>query len=228
MPAAPHPHLEHENRLRAGGVELVAGVDEAGRGPLAGPVVAAAVILPAGFRHASLHDSKRLSPGQRARIYAELTHNMDVLWSVAVVEAAEVDRLNILRATHAAMRRAVAGLPRPPGHILVDGLEVPPFPVPQTALVGGDGISLSIAAASVLAKVARDRLMEAWDARYPAYGFARHKGYATGQHLAILARDGPCPIHRYTFRPVAQPLLPPFAAGRASLAALAGSADAAA
>lgn len=202
------PHLEYEERLRAAGVETVAGVDEAGRGPLAGPVVAAAVILPPGFRHARLHDSKRLSAARRQGIYAELTQNLDLLWHVAVVEPAEIDRVNILRATVEAMRRAVAGLARPPGHVLVDGLPIRPFPVPQTALVAGDATSLSIAAASVLAKVTRDRLMEAYDREFPAYGFARHKGYATGEHLAILARDGPCPIHRYSFRPIAQPLLP--------------------
>ena len=202
------PHLEHEERLRAGGIELVAGVDEAGRGPLAGPVVAAAVVLPAGFRHGRLNDSKKLSPERRRVIYAELTQNLDLLWHVAVVEPAEIDRVNIYRATVAAMRQAVEGLARRPGHVLIDGLPIRGFPVPQTALVGGDATSLSIAAASVLAKVTRDRLMEVHDREFPAYGFARHKGYATGEHLAILARHGPCPIHRFTFRPICQPLLP--------------------
>ena len=216
------PHLEHEERLRAGGVETVAGVDEAGRGPLAGPVVAAAVVLPAGFRHGRLNDSKKLSPAWRRVIYAELTQNLDLLWHVAVVEPAEIDRVNIYRATVAAMRRAVEGLARRPGHVLIDGLPVRGFPTPQTALVGGDGVSLSIAAASVLAKVTRDRLMEAYDREFPAYGFARHKGYATGEHLATLARHGPCPIHRFTFRPICQPLLP-LAAGTSLAAAVAGA-----
>lgn len=187
---------------------LVAGIDEAGRGPLAGPVVAAAVILPEGFTHRHLNDSKRLSPARRARIYRELTGNLAVTWAAAVVDSTEVDRLNILRATHEAMRRAFHALPLRPDHVLIDGLPVHPFPVAQTALVGGDALSLSIAAASVVAKVTRDRLMEELDACYPGYGFSRHKGYATSHHLAILARHGPCPIHRFSFRPVAEPRLP--------------------
>ncbi len=202
------PHLFYESRLRVSGqAQVIAGIDEAGRGPLAGPVVAAAVVLPEAFVHPSLNDSKKLSPGRRATIYAELTGNPSVAWACAMVAADEVDRLNILRATHAAMREALLALPLRADHALIDGRPVRDFPVPQTAIVRGDGISLSIAAASVIAKVTRDHLMEELDSRYPAYGFARHKGYATGHHLAILARDGPCPIHRYTFRPVAQPLL---------------------
>ncbi len=214
MPDAAHapqparPHLFYEERLRAAGAgPLIAGVDEAGRGPLAGPVVAAAVILPEGYEHPVLNDSKKLSAGRRAAIHAELIGDPRVVWACAMVHAGDVDRLNILRATHAAMRQAILGLPVRPSHALIDGRPVRDFPVPTTALVQGDGTSLSIAAASVIAKVTRDRLMEDFDSRYPAYGFARHKGYATGQHLAILARDGPCPIHRFSFRPVAQPLL---------------------
>ncbi len=207
-PASPpaRPHLEHETRLRSSGAaKLVAGFDEAGRGPLAGPVVAAAVILPDDFTHRHLHDSKRLSAARRAKIYQELTSDPAVTWAAAVVDSVEVDRLNILRATHEAMRRALGALARCPDHALIDGLPVHPFPVAHTALVSGDSISLSIAAASVIAKVTRDRLMEAFDGQYPGYGFSRHKGYATSHHLAILARHGPCPIHRFSFRPVAQP-----------------------
>ncbi len=211
------PHLEHENRLRStGAATLVTGIDEAGRGPLAGPVVAAAVILPDGFAHRHLHDSKRLSAGRRDRIYRELTGDPAVTWAAAVVDSAEVDRLNILRATHEAMRRAFHALSRRPDHALIDGLPVHPFPVAHTALVSGDAISLSIAAASVIAKVTRDRLMEELDGRYPIYGFSRHKGYATSRHLAILAQHGPCPIHRFSFRPVAEPRFP--FAGRQSRA----------
>ena len=207
FPKPARPHLENETRLRRSGVAvLIAGIDEAGRGPLAGPVVAAAVILPEGFAHGHLHDSKKLTPARRASIYRELTTDPAVTWAVSAVSAEEVDRLNILRATHEAMRRAFGALSRRPDHALIDGLAVHPFPVPHTAIVEGDAISLSIAAASVVAKVTRDRLMEELDARYPAYGFSRHKGYATSHHLAILARDGPCPIHRYSFRPVAQPV----------------------
>ena len=202
------PTLEHETRLRASGeATVIVGVDEAGRGPLAGPVVAAAVILPTNFRHRHLHDSKKLTAARRATIYRELTTDLEVVWACSVLDSSEVDRLNILRATHEAMRRAVLGLDRRPDHALIDGLPVHPFPIPHTAVVGGDAASLSIAAASVIAKVTRDRLMDELDARYPAYGFSRHKGYATSRHLAILARDGPCPIHRFSFRPVAQPLL---------------------
>ena len=201
------PHLEHETRLRqSGAAKTIAGIDEAGRGPLAGPVVAAAVVLPDGYEHRRLNDSKKLAPSSRQAIYRELTTDSSVQWAVASLDASEVDRLNILRATHEAMRRAFGALPRRPDHALIDGRPVHPFPVPHTAIVDGDAISFSIAAASVIAKVTRDRLMEEIDMRYPAYGFSQHKGYATSRHLAILARDGPCPIHRYSFRPVAQPV----------------------
>ena len=199
--------LRHEFALRARGCRHIAGIDEAGRGPLAGPVVAAAAILPEGFRHDALDDSKKLTERQRERIYAELTSREDIVWAAAIVHSDEVDRLNILRATHEAMRRAVAALTVAPGHVLIDGLPVRPFPIEQTALVGGDGLSFSIAAASVIAKVTRDRIMVAMDAQHPGYDFARHKGYGTPQHLARLRAHGPCPIHRRTFRPVAQTLL---------------------
>jgi ribonuclease HII len=195
-------NLAHEDTLRAQGLRLIAGVDEAGRGPLAGPVVAAAVVLPAGFVHGALNDSKKLSARARDSIFAELTASDDIQWACTIVEAAEIDHLNILRATHEAMRRAVAILDPAPEHVLIDGLPVHPFPIAQTALVGGDGRSFSIAAASVIAKVTRDRLMIELDARFPAYGFAKHKGYGTPQHLAALKANGPCPIHRRTFLPV--------------------------
>ena len=218
------PHLEHEIRLRAesgGKLQIIVGIDEAGRGAQTRPVVAAAVALPADFTHQHLHDSKKLSAARRASIYRELTTNPAISWACATLEPAEIDRLNILRATHEAMRRALLALPIQPDHALIDGLPVEPFPVPHTALVEGDAISLSIAAASVVAKVTRDRIMEEWDVRFPAYGFSKHKGYSTSQHLAILARDGPCPIHRYSFRPVAEPHLAFAAYGTASAAGLA-------
>jgi ribonuclease HII len=196
--------LAHEESLHARGLHLVAGIDEAGRGPLAGPVVAAAVILPPGFHHDSLNDSKQLSARSRETLFAEITANRAIDWAFAIVESDEIDRLNVLRATHEAMRRAVANLTPPPHHVLIDGLPVNPFPIPQTALVGGDGLSFSIAAASIIAKVTRDRLMVEMDARYPEYDFARHKGYGTPQHLAALKQHGPCPIHRRTFLPVRQ------------------------
>ena len=202
------PDLSRETRLRALGAGRVAGVDEAGRGCIAGPVFAAAVILPAAFAHDRLDDSKRIAPGTRAAIFDELTSRGDVVWAVAEASVEEIERLDILRASHLGMRRAVSALRPPADHALIDGLPVDPFPVPQTAVVGGDHLSLSIAAASVLAKVARDRLMLALDRRYPGYGFDRHKGYATAAHLEALRRHGPCPAHRKTFAPVAQLDLP--------------------
>ena len=156
--------LNYEVQLRASGFLRIAGVDEAGRGPLAGPVVAAAVVLPEDFVHTKLTDSKKLSPKVRDLIYEELLANPAVNHSVVALDAPEIDRLNILRATHEAMRRAVLQLPQSPDHVLIDGLPVRPFPFAQTALVGGDTLSLSIAAASVVAKVTRDRLMLAIDA----------------------------------------------------------------
>ena len=194
--------LLHENRLRKMGHRRIAGIDEAGRGPLAGPVVVAAVILPEKFRHRTLNDSKKLTAKQREIIFAEITVREDIIWSVVRIEPEEIDRLNILRATHEGMRRAASLLD--PDHALIDGLPVYPFPIPQTALVQGDALSLSVAAASVIAKVTRDRIMEVFHEEYPVYDFQRNKGYPTAQHLAILRDHGPCPIHRCSFRPVAQ------------------------
>ena len=199
--------LKHENALRKTGLRWIAGIDEAGRGPLAGPVVAAAVILPDGFRHPLVDDSKKLTPGQREEAYADLIAMAEIAWAVAIVEHWEIDRINILRASHEAMRRAVQALAMLPEHALIDGRPVRPFPVPHTALVKGDGLSKSIAAASIVAKVTRDRIMVRMDVEYPSYGFARHKGYATELHLERLKTHGPCAIHRKTFLPVAQELL---------------------
>ena len=182
----------------------MAGVDEAGRGPLAGPVVAAAVILPEGFRHALLNDSKQLRERTRELLFVEITAHTEIRFAFSVVDVEEIDRINILRATHEAMRRAVAQLDPQPQHVLIDGLPVRPFPIAQTALVAGDTLSFSIAAASVIAKVTRDRLMVGMCAKFPGYEFARHKGYGTPQHLAALKKHGPCPIHRRSFLPVRQ------------------------
>jgi len=198
--------LKHENALRKTGIRTIAGIDEAGRGPLAGPVVAAAVILPDGFRYALVDDSKKLTAGLREEIYEALTGRADVCWAVAVVEHVEIDRINILRASHEAMRRAVEALAMQPDHALIDGRPVRPFPVAHTAIVKGDALSKSVAAASILAKVTRDRIMIQLDAEYPSYGFAQHKGYATELHIERLKTHGPCPIHRRTFLPVAQRL----------------------
>ncbi len=199
--------FRYEKKLRAAGVARIAGIDEAGRGALAGPVVAAAVILPEKFRHRKLNDSKQLSPELREEIYADLTSNAEVCWAIGVVDSVEIDAINILRATHKAMRAAIAMLVAPPDHVLIDGLPVLPFAFPQTAIVDGDCYSLSIAAASVIAKVTRDRMMRDFCACFPEYCFHQHKGYGTELHLTKLHELGPCPIHRRSFEPVAQPLL---------------------
>ena len=204
--------LTRERALRARGFLLVAGVDEAGRGPLAGPVVAAAVILPDGFKLDGLDDSKKVRPVRREKFFTAITGDAGVAWATGEATVTEIDRLNILRATHLAMARAVEALPRRPDHALVDGLPVRGLPVAHTALVGGDGLSLSIAAASIIAKVTRDRFMAVLDDEYPQYGFARHKGYGVREHLEAIRQHGPCPAHRRTFAPVAQGRLPPEAA----------------
>ena len=198
------PSLTHEKELRLQGFTLIAGVDEVGRGPLAGPVCAAAAILPLKFRHKVLNDSKKLTENQREDIYEELTANKHIVWSCELVEVDVIDRINILQATHLAMRRAVAGLKLKADAALIDGLPVPDFPVPQRSIIQGDSISFSIAAASVIAKVTRDRLMRRLAAEYPVYGFEKHKGYGTPKHLAALRQHGPCPLHRRSFSPVAQ------------------------
>lgn len=198
------PSITHENELRALGYRSIAGLDEVGRGPLAGPVCAAAAILPPKFRHKVLNDSKQLSEKQREKIYDELTTSTDVTWCCVLVEVEEIDRINILQASREAMRRALRGLAVAADAALIDGLPVPDFPVHQRALVKGDSISFSIAAASVIAKVTRDRLMVQMEETYPQYGFARHKGYPTPMHLRALEQHGPCVIHRRSFAPVSQ------------------------
>lgn len=195
--------LAFERAVRESGRQWVAGVDEAGRGPLAGPVVAAAAVLPPDFDPTGISDSKRLSAAQRERAYARLVAEA-CAWAVGIAEPEEIDRINILRATHAAMRRAVSGLARAPDAVFVDGLPVPDLHPDCRNLIGGDARCLSIAAASIIAKVTRDRLMVGCHARWPVYGFDRHKGYGSREHLAALAAHGPCPIHRRSFGPVAQ------------------------
>lgn len=201
--------LEFERQCWARGFSRVAGVDEAGRGTLAGPVVAAAVIFPREFLECEEHgllegltDSKQLSPSRREVFYTRLTSLPEVHIGLGLAEAAEIDRTDILRATHVAMLRALAQLPWPPDFLLVDGGLTLGLPPPVQAVVRGDGRSLSIAAASVVAKVARDRQMRELDSRFPQYGFASHKGYGTRSHVQALLEYGPCPVHRRTFRPV--------------------------
>ncbi|MDT8448727.1 MAG: ribonuclease HII [Wenzhouxiangellaceae bacterium] len=189
---------------------LVAGVDEAGRGPLAGPVVAAAVVLDARASIDGLADSKKL-PAERREALARLIHARARCVGIGQCTAAEIDRLNILNATMLAMQRAVAMLDPPPHRVLIDGNRAPDFgaiaarPIAARTIIGGDGLEPAISAASIVAKVRRDRLMRDLHARYPEYGFDRHKGYATAAHLAALARLGPTPEHRRSFSPCRQP-----------------------
>lgn len=190
-----------ETRARAKGYSAIAGVDEAGRGPLAGPVVAAAVILPQGFSPLGIRDSKALSPAARGRARARIEAEA-VSFSVAHSTHVEIEELNILRASLLAMRRAVELLSPKPDFIYVDGTFPVPCDVPQETLVAGDSRCLSVMAASILAKVARDCMMEEYDLIYPGYGFSSHKGYPTREHLAALRSLGPCPIHRKTFKGV--------------------------
>ena len=202
------PDFVYEYALVARGFGRVAGVDEAGRGPLAGPVAAAAVILPRPFSCPLLNDSKKLTKKRRDLLYAEITGNPAVVWAVAMVGPEEIDRINILRATHLAMGRALEALSKKPDIALIDGLPVKGLSMPHEALVKGDGLSLSIAAASVIAKVTRDRFMERIDQEFPEYGFARHQGYGTRAHLEALRTHGPCRHHRRSFQPVSQLSLP--------------------
>ena len=187
----------------------LAGVDEAGRGPLAGPVTAAALLMTpvaaeAGFAGPlrDLTDSKQLTAASREAFYSVLTRTPDAWIGVGWCEASEIDELNILCATHLAMRRALLALPRLPDHVLVDGLPVKGLPCDSTAIVHGDARSLLIAGASVVAKVLRDRRMQELDRLYPGYHFSRNKGYGTNDHMLALLRLGPCPEHRRSFRPV--------------------------
>ena len=191
--------LLRERKLLKEGFTFIAGVDEAGRGPLAGPVVAAAVILPVGGVLPGVFDSKQLSDARRRRLRDEIMEVAET--SVGVADVQEIDSLNILRATHLAMHRAVAGLKKV-DFVLVDGLPVKGFPVPAENMVKGDARSASIAAASIVAKVYRDELMEELDKIYPGYGFAAHKGYGTAAHLKALKELGVTPVHRRSFAPV--------------------------
>ncbi len=200
------PTLEAERRLWALGYSFVAGVDEAGRGPWAGPVVAAAVVLPPDDPRleevlAGVDDSKRLSPRVREDWFI-LIHEVALAVGVGQSTAQEIDDLGIARATRLAMKRAIESLPLRPDYILVDYERLPDVPIPQEAFVRGDARVLSIAAASIIAKVTRDRIMVDMDARYPGYGFAQHKGYGTASHRDALRRLGPSPIHRKSWKPV--------------------------
>ena len=198
--------LKFEQNLWNQGKTTVAGIDEAGRGPLAGPVIAAAVVFEKGEIIEGINDSKRLSPKKRELLYDKIMKKAKAV-SIGQVESQEIDRINILNATHKAMRQAVGRLKLKVEHLLVDGRPIPDKIYPQTAIVGGDRSCYSVAAASIVAKVYRDRLMVEYDSVFPGYGFARHKGYGTKKHREAIIKLKPCPIHRMTFSCVKEHLL---------------------
>lgn len=198
--------LRYEKRAWASGARLVAGVDEVGRGSLFGCVVAAAVILDPAYRVRGLRDSKLLLP-ERREVLAERIREHAVAWAVAAVDAARIDQINIYQASRVAMREAVLRLSPAADHLLIDAVKID-HDIPQDAIIHGDALSASIAAASILAKVERDRMMCEWDTVFPAYGLASHKGYSTPKHLAILRELGPTPLHRQSFAPVWQNPIP--------------------
>jgi ribonuclease HII len=198
--------LRYEKKAWESGARLVAGVDEVGRGSLFGCVVAAAVILDPAYRVRGLRDSKLLLP-ERREVLAQRIREHAVAWAVAAVDAARIDQINIYQASRAAMRDAVIGLAPTPDHLLIDALKIE-CDLPQDAIIHGDALSASIAAASILAKVERDRMMCEWDAMFPQYGLASHKGYSTPKHLAALRELGPTPLHRQSFAPVWQNPVP--------------------
>ena len=207
------PTLELENSIVASdGLQLIAGLDEAGRGALAGPVTAAAVILPLDKPNLlqilqDVNDSKQLTAKKRENLFACITDEA-LAYGIASAPAQVVDEIGIIPATKQAMQTAVSQLTPPPDYLLIDGrIRLKTLPTPQQSIIRGDAKSLTIAAASILAKVTRDRLMIEFDAQYPQYGFARHKGYGTAKHLAALEEYGPCPRHRFSFSPIKRPLL---------------------
>ncbi len=183
------------------GYQYIAGVDEVGRGPLAGPVAAAAVILPRQFCLAGVNDSKALSEKKRQSLVGKIKQEA-LAWSVAVLSPGYIDRENILNATREAMRMAINALRPAPDYLLIDAVKIADIKINQLPIIKGDALSISIACASIIAKVERDEMMKVYDSLYPNYGFARHKGYATREHMLALQQYGPCPIHRRSFEPI--------------------------
>jgi len=194
-------HMRHERELHLAGFERIAGLDEVGRGSLAGPVVAAAVVLPERHRIRGIRDSKVLPRARREALYELILDRAEGI-GVGCIEVEVIDRINILQATKLAMREALGRLAASPDHLLIDALSLRDVDVPQRAIIDGDAISASIAAASIVAKVTRDRICDEFDRRYPSYGFARHKGYGTRRHVEMLVAEGPCAWHRRTFAPI--------------------------
>lgn len=205
------PSDEFEQEARRRGYRRVAGIDEAGRGPLAGPVVAAAVVLPIHVRLTGVDDSKQLSEAERERLYDAILDKA-VGVGIGSADAGEIDAINILEASRLAMCRALANLDPAPDYLLTDAVTLPAVRVPLRPIIKGDALSLSIAAASIIAKVTRDRLMAAFHETFPQYNFRSHKGYGTPEHLRMLARFGPCPLHRRTFAPVGDAVFLPYTA----------------
>lgn len=191
-----------ENQARKQGFKAIAGIDEAGRGPLAGPVVAAACIIPKGVWLKGVNDSKQLTPQKRKLLYEQMVADGRIHYGIGIVDSVEIDSINILQATIKAMREAVSQLAKTPDYLLIDGLQIVYEDIPVEKVIGGDAKSQSIAAASILAKETRDRLMVALHDEWPLYGFHKHKGYGTHEHLEAIKRHGPCPIHRRSFEPI--------------------------
>ncbi|MDP6904625.1 MAG: ribonuclease HII [Verrucomicrobiota bacterium] len=201
--------MQYERECVSRGISRLGGVDEAGRGPLAGPVVAAAIVMPGSWITEGLpepllrlNDSKKLNEKVREKLFEVIDSDKSIEWGIGVVDAHLIDEINILQATHQAMNDALGKITPPVQHALVDGRQVPSLSVPQTAIVKGDGKSYTIGAASILAKVTRDRLMVEYDQKYPGYDFVGHKGYGTKAHLSAIEELGPCPIHRMSFAPL--------------------------
>jgi len=205
----------YEHQAARRGYQCIAGIDEAGRGPLAGPVVAAAVVLPVDFSDPHVTDSKKLTPARRDRLYRTI-YSQALTVGIGIVDAVEIDRINILQASLRAMAIAVANLSPPPDYLLIDGTFPIPLDLPQNAIPKGDALSITIAAASIVAKVSRDRLMEIYHLHYPHFGFARHKGYPTQDHRQAIRTFGCSPIHRRTFRGVREHLPAPEGAAHAA------------
>lgn len=197
----------YEREAQKNGFNIIAGIDEAGRGPLAGPVVAACCIIPEGLFFEGINDSKKLTPVKRARLFEKITNHPQIFYGIGIVDNTIIDEINIYQATIRAMQISVQALKCIPDYLLIDGLKVPGFSIPQTAIPKGDSKSQSIAAASIIAKETRDAIMAEQHNLWPQYEFNRHKGYGTLIHLQAIKKYGPCPIHRFSFEPIKSMLL---------------------
>ncbi len=193
--------MQYEEEVFSCGYELIGGIDEVGRGPLAGPVVASVVILPRKAKIPGINDSKKLSPLQRERLCKTISTTI-IDWGIGIVDERVIDEINILQATYLAMNKAIKSLKSKPHFLLVDGRKIPHLDIPQKPIIKGDQLSISIAAASILAKVTRDRMMIEYDNEFPQYGFAQHKGYGTESHIKAIKKYGICKIHRRSFEPI--------------------------